>query len=89
MLDLAVVDNIVDKSGAWYSYGGERIGQGRDNARNFLEENPTMLADIESKILTARGLGRTEPPVEVATDAADDDEAAVKNGKRSSRARAN
>jgi recombination protein RecA len=58
VIDLGVQDNIVDKSGAWYSYEGERIGQGRDNARNFLEEHPDMLARIESRILEKHGLGR-------------------------------
>src|SRR5205814_3213099 len=46
LLDLAVVHNIVEKSGAWFSYKGERIGQGRDNSRNFLKENK----DITTKI---------------------------------------
>ena len=47
---------LVDKSGAWYSYGGERIGQGRDNARTYLEEHPDMLRDIERKVFEATGL---------------------------------
>jgi recombination protein RecA len=42
--------DIVDKSGAWYSYNKERIGQGKDNARQFLKENPAIAADIESRI---------------------------------------
>ncbi|MEM9191893.1 MAG: recombinase RecA [Myxococcota bacterium] len=57
VLDLGVTDNIIDKSGAWYSYQGDRIGQGRDNARNFLEEHPEMLSSIEQRILQNRGLG--------------------------------
>ena len=40
----------MDKAGAWYSYNGERIGQGKDNVRNFLKENPDMAAEIESRI---------------------------------------
>src|SRR5690606_17592110 len=56
VLDLAVNENIVEKSGAWYSYGGERLGQGRDNARVFLEENPSILADIEQKVRAKYGL---------------------------------
>ena len=57
VLDLAVEANIVDKSGAWYSYNGERLGQGRDNTRNFLEEHVEMLTEIEHKLLAQHGLG--------------------------------
>ncbi len=50
IIDLGVANNIVDKSGAWYSYNGNRIGQGKDNVRNFLRENKDMAAEIEAKI---------------------------------------
>jgi recombination protein RecA len=50
IIDLGVQQNVIDKSGAWYSYDGNRIGQGKDNVRNFLKENPDMAADIEAKI---------------------------------------
>src|SRR5690554_2521228 len=56
-LDLAVAEDIVEKSGAWYSYGGDRLGQGRDNARNFLEENLPILEEIEGKVRAKYGLG--------------------------------
>ena len=56
MLDLAVELEIVDKSGAWYSYSGERIGQGRENAKRFLSEHEDMVADIEGKVRAAYGL---------------------------------
>jgi recombination protein RecA len=56
LLDLAVDKGIVDKSGAWYSYGKERIGQGRENTRIFLKENPEMAADIREKLLASLGL---------------------------------
>jgi recombination protein RecA len=46
----------VEKSGAWFSYGKDRIGQGRENSRAFLKENPAMLAEIESKIMDQAGL---------------------------------
>ncbi|HWS15334.1 MAG TPA: DNA recombination/repair protein RecA, partial [Candidatus Methylomirabilis sp.] len=49
--------DIVEKSGAWYSVGGERIGQGRENARIFLKEHPEMAADLAKKILAKRGIG--------------------------------
>ncbi len=57
MLDLAVDLEIVDKSGAWYSYNNERIGQGRENAKRFLADQPKMVADIEEKVRSAYGLG--------------------------------
>ncbi len=58
VMDMGVEDGIIEKSGAWYSYGGERIGQGRENARNFLQGNKKVLADIEKKLLQKRGLTR-------------------------------
>jgi len=51
VLDLAVDRNIIDKSGAWFSYNKERIGQGRENSRQFLKENPVMLAEIEARLM--------------------------------------
>ncbi|MFN3630304.1 MAG: recombinase RecA, partial [Casimicrobiaceae bacterium] len=50
ILDMGVQHGIVDKSGAWYSYQGDRIGQGKDNARDFLRENPAIARDIEARI---------------------------------------
>ena len=51
VLDLAVEKNMVEKSGTWYAYGGQRIGQGRENAKQFLKENPKILEQIEKEIL--------------------------------------
>ncbi|BCL60101.1 protein RecA [Desulfomarina profundi] len=56
MLDLAVDLEIVDKSGSWYSYLDERIGQGRENAKKFLADQPEMCADIENKVRLAYGM---------------------------------
>jgi len=56
LLDLAVDKGIVDKSGAWYSYGKDRIGQGRENTRIFLKERPEMCAEIREKLLVLLGL---------------------------------
>ena len=56
LLDLAVTQDIVEKSGAWYSYEGERIGQGRENAKAFLKEHGDMAADIEKKVRLGFGL---------------------------------
>ncbi len=63
LLDLGVEHDIVDKSGAWYSYMDERIGQGRENAKKFLKEHPEMVTEIEHKICLGLGLpidGQTE-----------------------------
>ncbi len=50
IIDVGVKMDIIDKAGAWYSYNGDRIGQGKDNVRNFLKENPEMAAEIEARI---------------------------------------
>ena len=50
ILDMAVNLDIVEKAGSWFSYNGERIGQGRENVKKYLRENPEMLADIEKKV---------------------------------------
>jgi len=50
IIDIGVAQGFVEKSGSWYSYSGERIGQGKENARNFLQNNPEIARDIESKI---------------------------------------
>ncbi len=49
ILDLAVKDDIVEKSGAWYAYGGAKIGQGRENAKSYLREHPAVCAEVETK----------------------------------------
>jgi len=56
MVDLGVLHNIVEKSGAWYSYDGERIGQGRDNAKVYLKENPDICAKLEAQVRKAVGI---------------------------------
>lgn len=58
VLDLAVTANMVDKSGAWFSYNGERMGQGRDQAKRFLAEHPEIMSDLRNKILAANGIGK-------------------------------
>ncbi len=62
ILDLGVEQDVVEKSGAWYSVGGERIGQGRENARLFLKEHPEMAGDLAKKILAKRGIVPTGEP---------------------------
>ena len=56
LLDLAVQHNIVEKSGAWFAYGGERLGQGREKAKQFLKENTTVLNTIKARVLKELGL---------------------------------
>jgi recombination protein RecA len=56
LLDLASNNNIVEKSGSWYSYKGERIGQGRENARQFLKDNKDTLAKLDIEVRKALGL---------------------------------
>jgi recombination protein RecA len=58
LIDLGVIHEIVDKSGAWYSYNKDRIGQGKDTARQFLKENPEIAAEIEGRIRDTLNIGR-------------------------------
>lgn len=58
VLDLSVAANLVDKSGAWFSHNGERMGQGRDQAKQFLREHPEIMKDLREKILTSKGIGQ-------------------------------
>lgn len=68
VLDLAVNENIIDKSGAWFSYNGEKIGQGRENAKEFLKANPRIMAEVESKVREKYGLPKDEYEEAEATD---------------------
>ena len=56
IIDMGVEAHILDKSGAWYAYNGEKIGQGRDNAREFLRENPGLSHEIENKVRESLGI---------------------------------
>jgi recombination protein RecA len=53
ILDLAVMHNIVEKAGAWFAYGGEKIGQGREAAKTYLQENPKVQTEIAAKVREA------------------------------------
>lgn len=64
VLDLAVANNLVEKSGAWYSYNGERIGQGRENVRAYLKDNKEVFAKIDSELRQKLNIG-TQPKAEV------------------------
>jgi len=56
LLDLAVDRKIVEKSGTWFSYGGERLGQGRENAKTFLKQHPEIATAIEERLRKEMGL---------------------------------
>ncbi|MCX7276954.1 MAG: recombinase RecA [Burkholderiales bacterium] len=73
IIDMGVEAKIIEKSGAWYAYNGEKIGQGRDNAREFLRENPGLSIEIENKVRESLGI----PLVPVAEEAKE-----VKEGKK-------
>jgi recombination protein RecA len=55
-VDLAAESNIIQKSGAWYSYGDQRIGQGRENAKLFLRDNPVLMTEVEGKVKELLGM---------------------------------
>ncbi|HZE20376.1 MAG TPA: DNA recombination/repair protein RecA, partial [Candidatus Angelobacter sp.] len=69
ILELAIERNLVQKSGTWFSYGEERVGQGRENARLWMKEHPDALAELEVKVREALGLIRVAPPEPVAAAA--------------------
>jgi recombination protein RecA len=61
IIELGVIHRIVEKSGAWYAYNGEKIGQGKDNTREFLKDNPAIAQEIEQKIREAVGIAGGMP----------------------------
>jgi recombination protein RecA len=63
IIDMGVEARILDKSGAWYAYNGEKIGQGKDNAREFLRENKDLAAEIENRVREAKGITPMAVPV--------------------------
>src|SRR5688500_10018651 len=69
IIELGVQHRVVEKSGAWYAYKGEKIGQGKDNTREFLRENPQMADEIESRIREAVGIAGGMPVVSEAAEA--------------------
>jgi recombination protein RecA len=70
VLDIAAEAGIIDKSGAWYSYGSQRIGQGRENAKLYLKDNPALMAEVEEKVKGILGIkaADTQADAEVAVD---------------------
>jgi recombination protein RecA len=79
LLDMASAENIVEKSGAWYAYAGERIGQGRENAKDYLRDHPDISAAVERKLLEKVGvLKPLVQAVQAVPDEADEKRARVK-----------
>ena len=66
LVDIGAEAAIIEKSGAWYSYNGQKIGQGRENAKLFLKDNPAMMAEIEEKVKVVLGVNGDAAPVEAA-----------------------
>jgi recombination protein RecA len=71
IIDLGVQHKLVEKAGAWYSYKGNKIGQGKDNAREYLRENPEIAREIENKVREAVGVALLDPVVKVPAKGAD------------------
>lgn len=68
LVDMGSDKDIIDKAGAWYSYGGERIGQGRENAKKFFKDNPELRAEVEQKVRAAYGIGEAGAEEVVASE---------------------
>jgi recombination protein RecA len=62
LLDMSVDLGIIKKSGAWFTYEGEQLGQGRENAKTFLQDNPEIMMEVSDKVLTAAGLKKSDEP---------------------------
>ncbi|HKB59707.1 MAG TPA: recombinase RecA [Gallionellaceae bacterium] len=83
IVELGVQNKIVEKSGAWYAYNGEKIGQGKDNVREYLKENPAIAREIENKVRAALGVALLEPVAAAPAVAADQAEKTEKPAKSS------
>ncbi len=81
LISIGVEHDIVEKSGAWYSYDGTRVGQGKDNVREFLKEHSEMAEEIEAKVRTALGVGEDRPEAEVSAKEGKTNEAKAKEAE--------
>ena len=77
ILELGVIHKIVEKTGAWYGYKGDRLGQGKDNAREYLKEKPEIAVEVEAKIREAAGIAAGRIPAPAAVEDADAPESNV------------
>jgi recombination protein RecA len=82
LIDLSVAHNVIEKSGSWYSYKGDRIGQGRENSRQFLKDNPDVRAAIDNEIRTTLGLAKREIAVAPASTAVEHETPVAKQAVR-------
>ena len=82
IIDIGVKEDIVDKAGAWYSYDGTRIGQGKDNVREYLREHQAMAIDIENKIREKLGLVGREDVIDEIEEPTEDDKPAAKEAAK-------
>ncbi|MEQ1876370.1 MAG: recombinase RecA [Bdellovibrionia bacterium] len=92
VLDLAANKNIIEKSGSWYNYNGERIGQGRENAKQWLKDNPKALEELRAKLLDVHGIGKKKangngPQAEAAAPADEAKSALEKEAKDKAKAK--
>ena len=71
VLEIGVLHGVLEKSGAWYIYNGDRLGQGKDNSREFLKENPALAKEIEGKIREKAGVQKPAPVVALAAEEAE------------------
>ncbi len=88
ILDLATTANMVEKSGSWYSYKGERLGQGRDQAKEFLKANPAIKTELREAILAKNGIGQLLMTNDMSETAADDASIQLDKPKKSKKAMA-
>ncbi len=72
IIELGVLHKIVEKSGAWYSYKGQKIGQGKDNSREYLRENPQIAQEIEAKVRDAAGVNNPVANFQASDDSDDE-----------------
>jgi recombination protein RecA len=68
VLDIAAEANIIEKSGAWYSYKGQKIGQGRENSKMYLKDNPALMAEVEEQVKGILGMNERPADAEAVDD---------------------
>ncbi|HEX2850571.1 MAG TPA: DNA recombination/repair protein RecA, partial [Acidimicrobiales bacterium] len=73
LLDIGVDLGLVKKSGAWYTYEGEQLGQGRENVKTFLAESPELMIELYERVRKAAGIGEIDPADVLGTDPADEE----------------
>jgi recombination protein RecA len=82
LIDLGVAQNLVEKSGSWFSYKGDRIGQGRENARQFMKDNPDVRQNLDTELRKVLGLVRSDAPPAAPTTPSSEPVAAKGPGRR-------